>query len=62
MSNTEKKKLISILMESPMYFTLSVNERHALLTSLIESYPSFHCDQDEGIEVGYEASWRGVIN
>lgn len=62
MRDTEKKELISILLESPLYFTLSVTERHALLTRLIESYLSFHCDQDEGIEVGYEASWNGIIN
>ncbi len=62
MRNTEKKELISILLESPLYFTLSVIERHALLTRLIESYLSFHWDQDEGIDVGYEASWSGIIN
>ncbi len=62
MRDKEKKELISILMESPMYLTLSLIERQALLKRLIESYLSFHCDQDEGIEVGYEASWSVIIN
>jgi len=39
MSGDKTKKLISVLMESPLYMTLSVKERHALLIRLEESYP-----------------------
>lgn len=56
-----KSKLISILMESPLYLTLSVKERHSLVARLKESYPFLsECDDDE-TEVGYEASWSEVI-
>jgi hypothetical protein len=39
MSGDKTKELISILMESSLYMTLSVRERHSLLVRLEESYP-----------------------
>jgi hypothetical protein len=39
MRGDKKKELISILMESSLYITLSVRERHSLLIRLEESYP-----------------------
>ena len=38
MSNRIEKAFISILMELPFYFTLSVKERHLLLSRLTEYY------------------------
>lgn len=55
------KRLISILMESPLYQTLSVKERQSLLTNLGESYPSLVDISSEEIHVGYESSWSGII-
>jgi hypothetical protein len=42
----EMRKFISILMESPLYMTLSLKERRSLLERLAESYPSFVGDTD----------------
>lgn len=61
MSRNAMKHLISILMESPLYLTLSVGERRSLLASLTESYP-FLADADEEEEVGYESSWAGIVH
>jgi hypothetical protein len=59
MGRNAMKDLVAILMESPLYMTLSVSERHSLLASLTESYP-FLIDDDEDEEVGYESSWAGI--
>jgi hypothetical protein len=53
--------LVSILMESPLYMTLSLEERQTLLTRLLESYPFLSECTDEEMELGYEAGWTGVI-
>jgi hypothetical protein len=55
------RELISILMESPLYLTLSVSERRSLLANLATSYP-FLLDADEEEEVGYESSWAGIVH
>ncbi len=55
------KVLVSILMESSLYLTLSLQERRALLARLAESYPSLAEGNDEDIEVGYESSWTGIF-
>jgi hypothetical protein len=41
MNESQKKKFLSILMESPLYMTLSLEERRSLLERLAESYPCF---------------------
>jgi hypothetical protein len=48
MRGGKAKELISILMESPLYMTLSVEERHSLLVRLEESYPN--ACEDDGTE------------
>ncbi len=40
MKERETGTLVSILMESPFYMTLSLKERKALLERLAESYPT----------------------
>lgn len=40
MNNRIEKAFISILMELPFYFTLSLKERHFLLSRLTEYYRS----------------------
>ena len=61
MSARENKNLISILMESPFYLTLSIDERKSLLNSLTSRYPCLSdCDDDEA-PLGYESSWPGAI-
>lgn len=42
------RKFISILMESPLYMTLSLKERQSLLARLAESYPLLDGKQEEG--------------
>ena len=57
--------LLSILMESPLYMTLSVKERHSLLARLESSYPSLFLargiDRADEDTVGYESSWAGIF-
>jgi hypothetical protein len=61
MSRQKSRKIISVLMESPLYVTLSAEEKSALVARLEESYPSLFAEEDEDQDVGYEASWRGII-
>ncbi|MEJ2696974.1 MAG: hypothetical protein P8013_10035 [Candidatus Sulfobium sp.] len=42
------KRFLSILMESPLYMTLSLQERQSLLERLTRSYPSFDEEDDAG--------------
>ncbi len=58
MRNT--KRLISILMESPLYLTLTLKERGELVRKVAETYP-FIIDSDEETAVGYESSWAEVV-
>jgi hypothetical protein len=39
MRREDMKELISILMNSPLYLTLSVEERYGLVVRLIQDYP-----------------------
>ncbi len=55
MSN-QKKRLLSILMDSPLYLTLPLRERHSLLARMVESYP-FLVKADGDDAEGSEASW-----
>jgi hypothetical protein len=49
------------LMESALYATLSAEEKSALVARLEESYPSLFAEEDDDQDVGYEASWREII-
>lgn len=60
MSGSKIEKLVSILMESPLYMTLSANERDSLLERLTDSYHFSVEDEEEESEVGYESSWAGI--
>jgi hypothetical protein len=55
MSGNRTKELISILMESPLYMTLSVEERHSLLVRLENSYPVVDEPDRKETDAGYEA-------
>jgi hypothetical protein len=61
MSRQKSRKIISVLMESPLYVTLSAEEKSALVARLEESYPSLFAEEDDDQDIGYEASWRGTI-
>lgn len=61
MESRRRQELVSILMESPLYTTLSVQERHSLVTRLVESYPVLRDGKEEELEIGYESSWAGII-
>ncbi len=52
MHNHEMRKFISILMESPLYMTLSLTERQSLLEKLTQSYPRLDDEDDAGKEDG----------
>ena len=47
MSDSIEKAFISILMELPFYFTLSVKERHLLLSRLTEYYQTLVTEFDK---------------
>ena len=47
MHEHEVRKFISVLMESPLYMTLSLKERQSLLERLAESYPFFDGETDK---------------
>ncbi len=48
------RKLISILMESSLYMTLSLIERQSLLERLAQSYPHFDDEKDTKKEDDFE--------
>ena len=60
MSMYKTKNLISILMESSLYSTLSSKERDSLLDRLSQSYPFLVDGEDDEMELGYESSWSGI--
>ncbi len=47
MHEHEMRQFVSILMESPFYMSLSLEERRSLLERLAESYPTFADETDE---------------
>jgi hypothetical protein len=59
MGNTKLKKLLSKLMGSPFFHMLSARQKRAILMDIKKSYPVIL--EDEGFEIGYEASWTEVI-
>jgi len=60
MSGSQMKKLISVLMDSPLYMTLSAQERISLIKRLSSSYPLLFEGENEEQELGYESSWAGI--
>jgi hypothetical protein len=52
--DSDMRKLISILMESSLYMTLSLIERQSLLERLAQSYPHFDDEEDAGKEDNFE--------
>ncbi len=60
MTMQKTKKLVSILMESPLYLTTPVKERQSLIKRMAESYP-FIIDRNDEEDVGYESSWAEVM-
>ena len=55
MSMRKVRTLISILMDSPLYLTLALKERHALLVKMAQNYP-FLVETDINQTVGgYES-------
>jgi hypothetical protein len=60
MDKCKTRKVISILMESPFYQTLTMKEKDSLLTTLAQSYPFLVEGNEDEMEVGYESSWRGI--
>ena len=61
MTAYRRSGLVSILMESPLYMTLSLHERQSLLSRLLESYPFLTEYNEEESEMGYEASWQALL-
>jgi hypothetical protein len=61
MNSCNTDNLVSILKESPVYMTLSIEEREDLTARLAESYPFLVEGRDEENEVGYESSWAEVL-
>ena len=62
MARHEIKNVVSILMESPLYLTLPVEERLSLITRLTGSYLFLFEDKNDEMEIGYESSWAGIRN
>jgi len=62
MARHEIKNLVSILMKSPLYLTLPVEERLSLITRLTGSYLFLFEDKNDEMEIGYESSWAGIRN
>jgi len=60
MAGHRTRTLVSILMESPLYLTLPVEERLSLITRLTGSYPFLFEERDDEMEIGYESSWAGI--
>jgi hypothetical protein len=61
MSRQKSGKIISVLMESALYATLSPEEKSSLVARLEESYPSLFAEEDDDQDIGYETSWREII-
>jgi len=55
MSMKKVRNLISILMDSPLYLTLALKERHALVEKMAQNYPFLVEVETSQTEVGYES-------
>ncbi len=60
MGKCNTRELISILMESPLYQTLTGKEKDSLVARLSQSYPFLLEGNEDEREVGYESSWREI--
>ncbi len=56
MSYRRSMQIVSILMESPLYLTLSIKERSALIARIEESYPLLFKDDEEEETSGHKGS------
>ncbi len=61
MSMYKIKTLISILMDSSLYLTLSLKERHSLLARMAENYPFLVEAESDKTDVGYGSTSAGII-
>jgi hypothetical protein len=61
MSRQRSAKIISILMESPLYATLSAEEKSALVARLEENYPFLSAEEDDNQDVACEAGWKDIL-
>lgn len=61
MSMRRIRSILSILMDSPLYLTLSLKERHSLLTRMAKDYPFLAEAESELTEGTYESSWAGIL-
>jgi len=55
MSMKKVRNLISILMDSPLYLTLALKERHALVEKMVQNYPFLVEVATSQTGVGYES-------
>ena len=73
MDKSKIQFLVSLLMDSRMYFSMPLHDRRSRLSRLLYNSPSYYapevCDGDEDTDMGYESSWseifkttRGVID
>ncbi len=60
MSRHMLKEIVSILRESPIYKSLSPEDKRTIIKGLTDSYSFLQDDKDEDI-VGYESSWAVII-
>jgi hypothetical protein len=60
MSRYILRKIVSILRESPLYKSLSAEEKRSIIKGLTESYSFLQDGNDEDV-VGYESSWADII-
>lgn len=50
------------MMDSPLYLTLSLKERHSLLTTMAANYPFLvEAESGQAEVVGYESSLAGIF-
>ncbi len=61
MSMYKIRTLISILMDSSLYLTLSLHERHSLLARMAENYPFLVEAESDETAVGYESDPAGMV-
>ena len=63
MDARKTKQVLSILMESPLYMTLSLGERRSLLERLETTYPNLFNAKETAEEdvVGYASSRLGML-
>ena len=60
MSSHKIRNLVSILMDSPLYLTLPLRERHSLLARMAQNYPFLIKTESEETEAGHDSGWSGA--